>query len=67
VPTSFSGISSGAAGAGAGVDGMATGAGGITKGGRREGEKIGRSRVAVSELKGTPQSGLPLDGGAPTG
>jgi hypothetical protein len=38
----------------------------VGAGGRREGEKIGRSRVAVSALSEIPQSGLPIGGaGAP--
>jgi hypothetical protein len=34
------------------------GAGGVGTEARREGEKIGRSRVAVSEFSEMPQSGL---------
>lgn len=66
VPTSVSGICSGAED-GAGSTGATTAsAGGVGAGGRREGEKIGRSRVAVRALSEIPQSGLPIGGaGAP--
>lgn len=61
VPSSFSGSCSGSVDIGVGAAGVsATGAAGIGNEGRREGEKIGRSRVAASKLSGVPQSGLPL-------
>src|SRR5579872_121724 len=57
----FSGSGGGGGGAAfAGSAGRAATAGGA--GGRRDGTKIGRSRVAWSELRGTPQSGLPISG-----
>jgi hypothetical protein len=67
VPTSCSGISSGAATICGGGAGAATGAGGVGTAARREGEKSGRSRVAVSELSEIPQSGLPPEGGEDLG
>src|SRR5579875_346126 len=58
MPTRVNGQGSGGGGEGGGGASAAAigGAGGA--GGRRDGEKIGRSFVAVSELNGTPQSGL---------
>src|SRR6266702_4789257 len=59
VPTSVSWGRSGSTGVdadGGGTVGAATTAGG---GGRREGEKIGRPRVAARVLSGMAQSGLP--------
>jgi len=50
--------------AGEGGGASATGMGGAgDAGGRRDAEKIGRSRVAESEPMGIPHSGLPPVGG----
>src|SRR3954447_22511196 len=59
-PTSVSGGWSGSA-AGGGGDATTTGVPATAgAGARREGRKIGRSRVAVSEESGTAQRGLPV-------
>jgi hypothetical protein len=61
VPSSFSGNRSGSGARGeGGAAGNMTGVGGVVIGGRREGRKTGRSRVAVSEPSGISQRGLPL-------
>ncbi|MGA7681763.1 MAG: hypothetical protein WCA54_16470 [Pseudolabrys sp.] len=60
VPTNTSGGFSGSAGL-AGSTGLAMTCGAATMGGRREGEKIGRSRVIDNLDSGMAKTGLPME------
>jgi len=62
VPTNAKGGRSTRGGDGGGADGAATVTGICAGGGRRDGEKIGRSRVLDSVASGIAQSGLALSG-----
>src|SRR3984893_14371870 len=63
VPTSVRSGCSGSAGLGGGGAAVTRWATTGGMGGRRDAEKIGRSRVASSALIGTPHNGLPPGGG----
>jgi hypothetical protein len=64
VPTRVKGGRSGSGGGGGGASATSAGGAGGAEG-RREAEKIGRSRVAESAEMGIPQSGLPPAGDGP--
>src|SRR3984893_532088 len=65
VPTSVRSGCSGSAGLGGGGAAITRWATTGAMGGRRDAEKIGRSRVASSALIGIPHSGLPPSAGCP--
>ena len=59
--------SAGRCASGTGGGGVSTRAAASAGGGRRDGKKIGRSRVAVNDSRGIPQRGFPLIDGCAVG